>query len=288
MNFLQNENLTIKVKTRGAELCSIIDNKTGLEYIWEGDPAFWGKHAPILFPIVGKLKNDTYFFNGNEYKMTQHGLARDLDFELSVSTSSSLQFTLKSSAETKKIYPFDFKLDVVFTLNQYILSVTSCVTNTGADEMYFSIGYHPAFKIPLSEQESYDDYSLEFNEVENLKRWNVEGGLIGNEGSQILNQEQKIPLTRKLFEQDAIVLKRLASDEINIKSSIGNHGVTFRFKDFPYFGIWSKTGADFVCLEPWQGIADKVDTNQNLTEKEGIIKLFANEQFQCGYSVLVF
>lgn len=284
MHILENEFLSIKVKEKGAELCSLFNKRTGLEYVWQAGEA-WPKHAPILFPFVGKLKNDTYHYNGHSYNLPQHGFARDLDFTLTSTNDQEFKFTLESNAATLLKYPFRFKLDIIYRLKDDLLEVETRVTNIGATEMYFSIGFHPAFKIPLRENEKYDDYLLAFENAENIERWSVENGLIGKQYKQVLNDENILPLNYELFKEDAIVLKGLRSQKIRITNQLRNSGLDFFFNNFPFFGIWAKQNSDFVCLEPWQGIADSVNSTQNLTEKEGILSLAPNAVFICGYKV---
>lgn len=284
MHILENEFLSVKVKDKGAELCSLFNKRTGLEYIWQAGEA-WPKHAPILFPFVGKLKNDTYYYNGQSYNLPQHGFARELDFKLILLENKKLVFTLESNADTLLKYPFEFKLDIIYSLSDDQLEVETRVTNISAKEMYFSIGFHPAFKIPLKENEKYNDYLLEFERAENIDRWSVENGLIGRAYNHVLNNENILPLSYELFKDDAIVLKGLRSQKIRIVNQLQNSGLEFFFNNFPFFGIWAKQNSDFVCLEPWQGIADSVNSTQNLTEKEGILYLAPNAVFICGYKV---
>lgn len=291
---IENAFLKVSCKPEGAELTGIFSKQTGLEYLWQAGKE-WTKHAPVLFPIVGQLKDNTYYHKEKDYKLERHGFARNLKFEIEDSKTDCVTFILKSNSETLKIFPFEFALRITYSLSYDKLSVEYKVENTGYDEMYFSIGAHPAFKIPyppsphkgVYEYENYDDYFLEFSEKENAPRWLLQSGLIAESESFLLNQSI-LPLTKKLFYNDALVFKILKSETISIKSKKSSNGLYFHCKGFPYFGIWAAKDADFVCLEPWCGIADSINTNQQLQDKEGINKLNSGENFVCQYSIQPF
>src|SRR5688500_263043 len=176
---LENDRLIVTIGQKGAELKSVVSKHTRLEYMWSGDPAFWGKTSPILFPIVGTLKNDAYFFNGKSYHMTRHGFARDHSFEISQSEKDSMVFSLTSTDSSYEKYPFHFLLQVRYKLINDALEVSYVVQNNGKDPMYFSIGGHPAFKVPLVPGTKYEDYYFEFSQNEDLMRWPIDAqGLI--------------------------------------------------------------------------------------------------------------
>ena len=276
-----NEHLKIIISKKGAELQSIFNKQTQLEYLWNGNPAFWSKRSPILFPIVGTLKNDIYYYNDKPYKLNRHGFARDMDFEIETPTASAVTFLLRSDETTLRNFPFEFELRVMYSLRENNLRVNYNVSNISNREMYFSVGGHPAFKVPLVDGMGYDDYYLEFNEEETKPRWPIsKDGLIETTPVPLLQQTNVLPLTKELFSKDALVLKNPTSSIVSLKSDKSSHGLDFDFGDFPYLGIWAAKDADFVCIEPWCGIADSVDTNQQLVNKEGINKLNAGEIFQ--------
>ncbi|SOE20845.1 Galactose mutarotase [Spirosomataceae bacterium TFI 002] len=287
---LENESLKIWIKPKGAELKSITKKNTSQEYVWNADPLFWGKSSPILFPIVGALKNNEYHYNGKTYELGRHGFARDRQFVLESKAENKLCFLLKSDEESLKVYPFDFELRIIYTIeerNELVVSYE--VKNVGSKQMYFSIGAHPAFQVPLDEELSYSDYNLVFSEVENAERWHLNAAGLLTGQTELMDATLKtLPLHKDLFEKDALVFKGLKSETIELNSKNSRRGLKFKFKDFPYFGIWSVPKANFVCLEPWCGIADSADHNQNLTEKEGIISLAAGKVFTRGWSVQVF
>jgi galactose mutarotase-like enzyme len=278
---IENEQLKIIISSKGAELQSIFNKETQLEYLWDGDPAFWSKRSPILFPIVGTLKNDTYYYNDKSYKLSRHGFARDMEFEAEKLSEASVSFLLRSSEATLQNFPFEFELKIIYSIQDNNLRVRYNVSNTSKTEMYFSIGGHPAFKLPLVDGTVYNDYYLEFNEEETTPRWPIsKDGLIETKPEPLLRETNVLPLTKELFFKDALVLKKPTSSVATLRSDKTAHGFDFDFGDFPYLGIWAAKNADFICIEPWCGIADSVDTNQQLKDKEGINKLNAGEIFE--------
>jgi galactose mutarotase-like enzyme len=289
MYTIENEVLKVVIKTKGAELESIYNKKTGLEYMWSGDPAFWGKKSPILFPIVGTLKKDTYYYDGKSYSLPRHGFAREMDFIAAEQKKDSATFVLESNESTAAKYPFSFHFSIRYTIASNQLTVTYAVINTGNREMLFSVGAHPAFNVPLADKTVYSDYYLEFNKSENAGRWPIsKDGLIEKTTEPLFNNSKKLSLSKELFYKDALVFKQLDSDKVSLLSDKTPHGLEFDFPGFPYLGIWAAKNADFVCIEPWCGIADNVDTDQQLTNKEGINNLKANDSFERSWSVTLF
>lgn len=271
MHCIENDYIKIAVAEKGAELQSLVYKHTGIEYMWNGNPAVWGKHSPVLFPIVGSLKNNSYYFKDKAYQLPRHGFARDMLFTLHNGSSHSLSFLLQSDEHTRQQYPFDFEFFIHYTINKSACSVTYEVKNTSAENMYFSVGGHPAFKIPLFEGDGYEDYALEFDEIENADRWPIEaGGLISNQFVPFLRNTNILPLHKQLFYTDALVFKNICSNRIRLISQKNKQGIAVNFHNFPYLGVWAAKDADFVCIEPWCGIADSVDANQLLENKEGI------------------
>ncbi len=282
---LENSFLQITCQQKGAELTSIKSKKTNLEYLWQAGSQ-WPKHAPVLFPFVGQLNTNSYFFNNKKYIMERHGFARTMNFNVKNKTNNEIEFILSSNADTFKIFPFEFDFLVEYSLIKTTLNVVYKVV-CKSDEMFFSVGAHPAFKIPLQNSEKYSDYYLEFSEAEVTQRWKLKSGLI-DEPVDFFNGIKILPLTYQLFYDDALVLKNLSSKIITIKNSKTKHGLRFECKGFPYFGIWAAKDADFICLEPWHGIADSINHNGQLTNKEGIIALSKNGMFECSYSIIPF
>ncbi len=282
---IENDQLVVRVSEKGAELQSVFHKQTNLEYMWQGDPAYWSKRSPVLFPIVGTLKDNAYYFKDQVYQLSRHGFARDLGFIITEKKEDSVVLALHSNLDTLKKYPFDFIFTIRYRLDKDMLQVTYAVSNTDKQIMYFSVGGHPAFKLPLEEDLQYTDYSLVFNKKETTGRWLISAeGLIKDTAIPLLTDQEVLPLDKSLFYTDAIVLKELESTAVRIATAKSSHGLDFDFSGFPYLGIWAARDADFICIEPWCGIADSVTANQLLTEKEGIEKIAAGEIFTRTWS----
>lgn len=278
---ISNSTLSASIKHSGAELFSLKDNQDK-EYIWEGNPDFWGKHSPVLYPIVGTLKDNTYTINGKEYQLPRHGFARDMDFQLIEKTENSAVFSLKSDAETLKKYPFEFELQLIYTLENSTLNIGYKVINNSKTKMPFSIGAHPAIALP----EKFENYAFEFEKEEVLKYYILENDLISNKTENLETTENLIPLNYKLFENDALIFKSLESNSLTILENSKPY-IKFDFKDFPSLGIWTKDQAPFVCIEPWLGYSDTAENSGDLYEKEGILVLDTNQTFNSQFSITV-
>ena len=289
MYSITNDIISVQVTPKGAELQSIYNKQHELEYMWSGDPSYWAKKSPVLFPVVGTLKNNTYNYEGKSYKLNRHGFARDNDFDLVEETVSSLKFSLKSNEAIKKLFPFDFIFNLNYSLQENILHITFSVENTGLENMLFSVGAHPAFAVPIDKGTQYEDYYLQFSQNEQAGVWPLsEEGLTEITPTPLLNNENRLPLKKELFYKDALVFKHLKSNSISIRSDKTPHGLQVEFSGFPYLGIWAAKDADFVCVEPWCGIADSVNASGNLEEKEGINILEPKRMFEVSYSIKVF
>lgn len=275
-----NSELSATINHKGAELVSLKKINSSKEYIWEGNPFFWGKHSPILFPIVGTLKNDSYTYKNNPYTLSRHGFARDMDFNLIDSNENKIILSLSSNEVTKERFPFEFELRIIYTLHFSILNVNYQVINKGFDIMPFSIGGHPAFALP----KKFEDYSLQFETDENLTCYQLDNDLLSEKTKQIDLVKNRLPLTYSLFENDALIFKKLKSKQIQILET-GIPILNFTFKDFPNFGIWTKINAPFICLEPWVGYSDVLNTTGNILVKEGIQILESNSSKEFKYSI---
>jgi galactose mutarotase-like enzyme len=276
---ISNSTLTASIKHAGAELFSLKDNQNK-EYIWEGNPDFWGKHSPVLFPIVGTLKNNTYTINGKEYQLPRHGFARDMEFQLINKTENSAVFSLQSNGETLKKYPFEFELQLIYTLKENTLDIEYKVINKSETKMPFSIGAHPAIALP----ENFEDYAFQFEKEEDLKYSLLENDLISNQTEVLKTTENLVPLNYKLFENDALVFKTLESNSLTILENSKPY-LKVAFEDFPSLGIWTKDKAPFVCIEPWFGYSDTAENSGDLFEKEGILILDAKQTFNSKFSL---
>ena len=287
MNYeIKNEYIKAKIKSFGAELNSLQKIDEDLEYIWQGDSKYWNRHSPILFPIVGRLKDDSYFYKNQKYNMTQHGFARDKEFEVVKNKADFIEFRLKNDEKSLKIYPFSFELFLSYKLEKSSLIISYKVVNKSDDKMLFSIGAHPAFNWTLKENEKKEEYFLEFENIKQTKRYflNDKGLVYKHEDLKIT--DNKIALNEELFKNDALVFNDLNIKTLTLKNSKNENFVKLNFENFPYLGIWSKpSGAPFICIEPWFGVADDESSNQNFEDKKGIITLEKDEIFSCFYSI---
>ncbi|MFV5684269.1 aldose 1-epimerase family protein [Flavobacterium sp. GB2R13] len=276
---IKNTFLTATINNFGAELCSL-KNNFNKEYIWEGDLDFWGKHSPILFPIVGTLKNNSFDYDHKKYHLSRHGFAREMEFELIEKKENSATFSIQSSEETLKVYPFEFELQIIYTLEKNNLSIAYKVINKGNSQIPFSIGAHPAFALPGN----FDNYYIQFEKEEPLQYYLLENDLISNETKKLETHEGQIPLTYQLFENDALIFKTLESKSLTILEN-KKPFLKVNFEDFPSLGIWTKMNASFLCIEPWFGYSDTDENSGNIFEKEGIQILNENEIFDSEFSI---
>lgn len=283
---LENETLEILIAAKGAELQKVYNKQTKLDYLWDADPAFWGKHSPVLFPIVGSLKDNSYRFNHQTYHLSRHGFARDMEFKVLQQSDTDILFSLTQTPETLQVYPFNFEFQVGYTLHENRVEISYDVINTEGKPLWFSLGAHPAFRVPLVPGTSFEDYCLSFNEFENTARYPLTAeGLLMEDPEIFLQNTDELPLHKSLFYEDALVFKTLQSSAIKLQSEKTENGLTVDFKGFPFMGIWSAKDADFVCIEPWLGIADSESASGRLEEKEGIQMLAAGEQFKASWSL---
>jgi galactose mutarotase-like enzyme len=276
---ISNSNLTAQINHFGAELFSL-KNRENKEYIWEGNPEFWGKHSPILFPIVGTLKNNSFHYKESEYHLSRHGFARDMKFELIEKLEKSATFSLTSSEESRKVYPFNFELQICYSLEENKLNIDYKVINKNDETMPFSIGAHPAFALP----KPFEDYTLAFENTEILTNYMLENDLLSDNFSTIEMIDNQVPLNYSLFEKDALIFKKLDSKSITILEN-QNPLLRVRFDNFPNLGIWTKSNAPFLCIEPWLGYSDTVHSTGNILEKEGIQLLKAKKSLECNFSI---
>ncbi|MEG0850304.1 MAG: aldose 1-epimerase family protein [Flavobacterium sp.] len=278
---ISNSTLKASINHAGAELFSLKNNQEK-EYIWEGNPNFWGKHSPILFPIVGTLKNNTYTIDQKEYQLSRHGFARDMEFQLIEKTENSAVFSLESNHETLKKYPFEFELQLIYSLEKTSLNIEYIVINKSERKMPFSIGAHPAIALP----ENFENYSFKFEKEELLKFNLLENDLISNKTEVLKTLDNLVRLNYKLFENDALVFKTLESNSLTILENEKPY-IEVDFEDFPSLGIWTKDQAPFVCIEPWFGYSDTAENSGDLYQKEGILLLDADQIFYSKFSIKI-
>lgn len=271
--------LEIKTKKQGAELTSIKLN--GKEKLHQGQ-SYWKRHAPVLFPIVGQLKEGKTIINGKTYEMGQHGFARDMDFE----EIEPNKYILKSSEQTMAKFPFEFELYVEYIVNNNELTTKYTVINKDTKQMLFGIGGHPAFICEYGTGE----YEIQFNENESeIEFMQLENGLISNKKAPNFLKNNSVDLFPDIFNNDAIIMKNIKSNKVTLFNKKENKKILeFDFIGFPYLAFWSKKGAPFVCIEPWYNTTDHIDSNGKFIEKENVLKLNSNEKFECEYKVKFF
>lgn len=285
-SFLENDKIKIAVLSLGAELCSLYHKEFRLQYLWQAGDA-WAKHSPVLFPIVGQLKNNEYIHQQKKYSLPRHGFAREKMFSLLGQKENQITFRLSDDESTRKNYPFSFHFDIHYLLTDDELFITYSTTNTGKEKMYFSVGAHPAFRVPLDLRDKYEEHYLEFDALEQSGRWPLIEGLIDSVPTPFF-KSNTIHLSKELFANDALVFKKIESNTIHLRSNKHQHGLRVRVNQCPYLGLWAAKGADFLCIEPWQGIADSVNASGELSEKEGMLVLDSGENHQYRWSIQLF
>lgn len=289
MNLLQNEYLIIESKKSGAELTRIYSKKLNKDILWNGDNKYWARQSPILFPIVGKLLDNKTIIENDIYSMGQHGFARDLYFKVLNSTSNSISYILESDKITKKLYPYSFELIIKYTLIESSINIEWTVKNTDSKDIYFSIGAHPAFNIPMDNDNSLNDYYLKFKHKNNVSKV-ILNGAFSDKYTHIDNLDT-LNLSPDLFINDALVYTNI--DTISIHSNKNDNFIKVSFDDFPLVGIWtpyykdSKSVAPFLCIEPWYGLADNINSDYNFKNKDYINKLSVDKNFKASYSIFI-
>ena len=285
LHTIQNEHLSVTADELGAELRSVVFD--GTELLWQGDPNWWTGQAPILFPIIGRLNGDSYTQDGRQYTLRNHGFARRSSFSEIKKTDNAITFSLRANVDTKNVYPFDFQLLVTYTLSGSSLRTDFSITNQSDEDMFFSIGGHPAFQCPMSKDETFEDYEVVFNKMETAGNHIVtEDGFVLNETVPFFDQSNTIALQYDLFRQhETLVFSGLNSSVATLRSRKTGIGMIMDFTGFPYFALWTKPGAPFICMEPWQGVDDAPGAAGELREKTGIMRLAPGAEHICGFSL---
>lgn len=277
---ISNKFLEVRLESFGAELIGLKDLVDGREYMWQKNPKFWAKCSPILFPFIGSLKDNQYLYKGKSYQITtRHGFARDYNFEINYQDDKSVEFLFGSNEETLKIYPFNFKLYLKYILDGKKLRMEYKVENLGDKRMYFSLGAHPAFAIPIDEKIDYSDYYIEFEKEETGDTRVLNGVLIDSKKVEKVFDGKKLVLAKDKFKNDAIIIENPNSYKVNLKNDKNKYNISFTYEGFRYIAFWNIVGAEYICLEPWCGISDFDNCNGNIEEKVGIETLETKEKF---------
>lgn len=288
---IENEFLVVEVCDHGAELSRIYDKKNKREVLWDANPDFWARHAPILFPNVGKHYLNEYHYNGEVYQTSQHGFARDCEFELVEQTKNKITHILKATKQTKEVYPFDFELEVTHTLKGNDIFVGWTVRNVGENPLYFTIGGHPAFCVPVLKGTKQSDYYLKFEKTDNVSYYLLDeetGTAITDEVLELSLDNGFSKVTDDMFEKDALIF---VDDEVT-KATIclpdKTPYVSVTAEGFPNYGIWAaKNHAPFICLEPWFGRCDNKGYTGEMSEKPGIQTTLPKEDWSASYVISI-
>lgn len=288
MNYtIKNENLTVAISDRGAELQSI-QTADGHEYLWQSDPVIWEDRAPNIFPYVARMTEGKYTLQGKEYKMDIHGFVKDLVLEVEAQQENEITFCLTSSEQTKEQYPFDFTYRMTYRLEQNRLLITTTVENKGEHSMYFGFGGHPGFNVPMEEGLTFEDYTLTFDQKAQPYRvgFNESCFITGQDEAYPLTDGDKIALRHDMFDEDAVVLKHMAR-KVCLGSEKGKRSVTVSYPDFPILGIWHrpKTEAAYVCIEPWSSLPSRAGIVEELSQQADLIHLAAGNTYSNSWSI---
>ncbi|WP_407305622.1 aldose 1-epimerase family protein [Desulfosporosinus sp. SB140] len=285
---LENEFISVEVNSKGAEMYSLKSKDDGTEFIWQADSKYWPWHAPVCFPIVGKLANNQYQVGDNTYCLNVHGFARDMEFRKIEAADDRVVYRLDYDDATLAKFPFKFLLDISYTLVGRGVIIQYNVKNADDKPICFSIGAHTGFNCPLLPDEMFSDYELVFETAETAKRLLLDDGLRSGQTELLLKNDNTLPLSRELFKKDALILKNLKSQYVTLRGRKSGKSVTVNFMGFPYMGIWTKPEeAPFVCIEPWYGVTDTTGESKRITEKEGILFLVPEQEFRCAYQIIV-
>ncbi|MDO5409281.1 MAG: aldose 1-epimerase family protein [Lachnospiraceae bacterium] len=284
---LSNQYLTLEVSSLGAELCKVTSSD-GTDYLWDADPAYWKRHSPVLFPVVGNYNEKQFLYKGEKWPMGQHGFARDMEFTFLEKTETSLTFLLASNEETKKRYPMDFNLKITYTLSKNQIQVGWQVENPGSEELHFSIGAHPAFYCPIAGQGRQTDYYIDFHTEDSQVTCSVLNaqGVLSDETVSYPLENGKLAVTEHLFDRDALIVEGGRIQKLSLCLPDLTPYVTMDFSA-PLFGIWSPAGkqAPFICLEPWYGRSDRHSFNEEISKREYGTTLKPSESFQASYNM---
>ena len=278
---ISNDYLTATFRELGAELKSL--RMDGKEYIWPGDPAIWKSSCPVLFPVCGNLKDNTYTYQGKKYTMSRHGFARDRVFQVESQRADQVVFLLESDEQTRAVYPFEFSLRLRYTLEGKSLKIEYLVENKGQNTMYFSIGSHEGYFTP----EGVEDYDVVFDQKETLQSYVLCGPVLSDEKVPLITDQNYLPIYEKYFMLDTLVFKDLRSRSATLRNRKTGRAIRVDFPDSPYFMIWHKPGAPFLCLEPWAGLADSLHGGYAIEEKEGIRTLPTGETYHNTHTITI-
>ncbi|MHB1394840.1 MAG: aldose 1-epimerase family protein [Clostridia bacterium] len=279
---IANKHITVTASELGAELREI-KGADGIRFLWQGDPDSWMDRAPNLFPYIARLTNGRYTYNGKSYTLPIHGFAPTSEFQMTFMDETRMTFSLVSSSQTLKHYPFEFLLEVMYEVRENTLALTYKVENLTGDTMYFGIGAHPGFNVPLDVSERFEDYYLDFGEPCSSVRigFSEDCFLNGKDTPFQLEEKQKLALSHSLFDNDAIVLKEMPKT-VTLKSKHGQHCISIHYPGMKYLGLWHAphTTANYICIEPWSSLPSRKDIVEDLEQQKDLLSLPAGEVYK--------
>lgn len=288
---LQNGRLRAEFDTLGAQLISLKDTQ-GTEYIWQADPKVWGRHAPNLFPFIGRLQNGQYTVGGETYSISSHGFARDTEFAVAEQSDTRVSFRLTDSEETRKVYPFSFVLTIAYALEDNRLLKSCTVENRSDVELFYEFGGHDGYRAPLEAGETMADYAIRLQSVETLEPYGMDpAGLLTPKEASFPLEEGRIALTPSAYRLDTVILDRLPQRRASLVDKAGRERVRVDFPDFPYLGLWTPDkpfDTGFVCIEPWSSLPDAHFVGRGLEDKEGVRRLPPGGREALCYTVTFF
>ncbi len=270
--YISEGSLSLGVSATGAQIKSLKDG-SGKEYIWCGDPAVWPKTCPIMFPICGGLKEDAFYYEGKRYSLEKHGFTLTREFEVEKHTDNSLVLLLKSNDEIKAMYPFDFEFRVCFTVKDGAVEVAFSTTNIGTGDMYYTTGAHEGYSCP----EGIEAYDVVFDKEEDLYRTVLNGNLIEHKTEKVETDGRALHMKYSHMDNDCLMFYSPISRGVRLLNRNTGKGVRVEFEDFSHLVLWTKKGAPYLCIEPWNGVPDRVDSDMDITHKESMFKLEAGK-----------
>lgn len=292
MIYLENDLLEVEISETGAEVQRIFQKSEKIDYLWDGDPQYWSGHAPVLFPIVGRLNENSYLHKGKQFELPQHGFARRMEWRLEEAAQEQAVFVLSSNLETKKKYPFDFDLRAIYTLNENILQINYEVENRSEEIMPYSLGSHPAFRVPLNGEGEFDDYQVTFHPALPLQHFEIEPApyLQGSQKPFEQLENGILKVKREWFQGSLLINTENKIETVTLTSPVEKHGVRLQVSEFPYLCFWTKedTEAPFLCMEPFHGLPDVFGKVGELLEKKGIIPLEPGKKKKHTYTIEIF
>ena len=286
---LESNLLYAEIDDKGAELQSLFSKQTKTEYLWQGNPAVWAQRAPVLFPIVGRLKDGKYTHNGRTYNMPPHGFVSSAQFKAELTEDNSLILSYEDSKESRKLYPFAFAFNVIFTVKWNVIETIYEVINRTNGTMYFSFGSHEGYRCPRFEGEVFEDYFLEFdNEGIYTSHKISPDGLLMDDTYPLIEGGRQLSLNYGLFDNDSLVFANVPSGKVALCSRKSSSRLEIEYDDAPNLVVWTKPQAPFVCIEPWYGLPDFENSDGQLANKKGIIALEKDAVFNWRHTISIY